>query len=486
MTSGSATLKNFSNWAVGGLKSKKRQRSGSGGSKDHCDARKKSLISKIRNNNSSKEQHHDAAGSSSSRRSSTNSASASSPTTSCNLEVEAPVTSDIEFKFTWPIEAFLKQAANIRRKSKSSEASSIQSGDDGEPVTDHNPASSGLDSKPFEININGMRATWNLSIRFWTGENGERLANPFVLCLNMLSSTVDAPVEVGIRFRFGVLNRMTGDFEMGSCHDKKGVALDNSSELKSVGFRNVAIGDQHLDPETGDLRLVCKMKVLKEDDDAAANHSLSSDLRGLLKDGGSTSDLLLEARNGKCIPVHRNILVARSPVFAELLRRAEEEEDIKVEKLRITDVRPETLEELVDYIYTDSSACVDRMARTLLAASELYQLPGLKTHCEKHLGEMICPNNVANVLLLAEKYKCQDLKRHALDYCKDNHTHIMKDADWKTIEEEKPDLFEEAVAGVVAESDCDAHTECLKKGGKRFEIERNSSAVDHVGGERQP
>ena len=45
-----------------------------------------------------------------------------------------------------------------------------------------------------------------------------------------------------------------------------------------------------------------------------------------------------------------------------------------MEKLRITDVRPETLEELVDYIYTDSSACVDRMARTLLAASELYKV----------------------------------------------------------------------------------------------------------------
>ena len=69
--------------------------------------------------------------------------------------------------------------------------------------------------------------------RFWTGESGERLANPFVLCLNMLSSTVEAPpVEVGIRFRFGVLNRITGDFEMGSCHDKSGVALDNSSELR--------------------------------------------------------------------------------------------------------------------------------------------------------------------------------------------------------------------------------------------------------------
>ena len=39
----------------------------------------------------------------------------------------------------------------------------------------------------------------------------------------------------------------------------------------------------------------------------------------------------------------------------------------------------------------------------------------------------------------------------------------MKDADWKTIEEEKPDLFEEAVAGVVAKSDCDAHAGRLAK-----------------------
>ena len=49
MTSGSATLKNFSNWAVGGLKSKKRQRSGSGGSK-------KSFVLKKRSNNREQQQ----------------------------------------------------------------------------------------------------------------------------------------------------------------------------------------------------------------------------------------------------------------------------------------------------------------------------------------------------------------------------------------------------------------------------------------------
>ena len=48
-------------------------------------------------------------------------------------------------------------------------------------------------------------------------------------------------------------------------------------------------------------------------------------------------------RNGKCIPVHRNILVARSPVFAELLRRAEEEEELpdkKVGGLKFHDIFP--------------------------------------------------------------------------------------------------------------------------------------------------
>ena len=60
----------------------------------------------------------------------------------------------------------------------------------------------------------------------------------------------------------------------------------------------------------------------------------------------------------------------------------------------------------------------------------------------------------------------------------DNHTYIMKDEAWKTIEEEKPDLFEEAVSEVVSKNACSTHTECLKKKGKRYEIERNSSAPE--------
>ena len=56
----------------------------------------------------------------------------------------------------------------------------------------------------------------------------------------------------------------------------------------------------------------------------------------------------------------------------------------------------------------------------------------------------------------------------------------MKDSAWKTIEEEKPELFEEAVSEVVSKSSCSSHTECLKKKGKRFEIEKNSSVILEV------
>lgn len=59
-------------------------------------------------------------------------------------------------------------------------------------------------------------------------------------------------------------------------------------------------------------------------------------------------------------------------------------------------------------------------------STHILQLPGLKLHCEKHLGESINPLNVADILLLSENYKCDSLKKTALAYCGLNHSYIMK------------------------------------------------------------
>ena len=236
---------------------------------------------------------------------------------------------------------------------------------------------------------------------------------------------------------------------------------------RSIGYKSITISDKHINSH-GDIQLVCKMNLLKDD---SANHSLSSDLKNLINDEKS-SDLTIEA-GGKKFNVHRNILMARSPVLADLIKKKEENNGIELK-----DMKADTLRELLTYIYTDSSINVDEMANALLVAADSYQLLGLKTHCEKHLGEVIKPTNASSMLILADQYKCRQLKKSVLSYCKDNHTYIMKDEQWKTIEEEKPDLFEEAVSEVMAKTDCNSHTECLKKKGKRYEIEKNSSTKD--------
>ena len=132
---------------------------------------------------------------------------------------------------------------------------------------------------------------------------------------------------------------------------------------------------------------------------------------------------------------------------------------------------------MLDYIYTGSSASVDSAtADSLLVAADAYALPGLKARCEHYLSEALTPVNVAAVLRLADSHSCHGLKSDALKYCQDNHNYIVKDAHWKAIEAEVPGLFEEAVTKVRG-SGCDSHAECVKKKGKRFEIERASSII---------
>ncbi len=219
--------------------------------------------------NSRRSSTHSTASTVSSQASST--ASSSSQNGNANLEVVAPVTSDVEFKYTWPIDGFLKK---VKRQKKKTDAESDYSENNENGTTSASASNAGLDSAPFDINVNGVKTTWNLSVRFWIGEGGERLANPFVLCLNMLSCAVDSPVEdVAVRYRFGVLNRATGVFEMGGTEEKSGLCLESTSELKSVGYKNIAVSDQHVDSESGDMELVCKMKLVKEDREC---HSLSS------------------------------------------------------------------------------------------------------------------------------------------------------------------------------------------------------------------
>ena len=42
-----------------------------------------------------------------------------------------------------------------------------------------------------QVNVNGLQMEWSLALRFWCDENGHRLTNPVVICLNLLSSSAE-------------------------------------------------------------------------------------------------------------------------------------------------------------------------------------------------------------------------------------------------------------------------------------------------------
>ena len=216
--------------------------------------------------------------------------------------------------------------------------------------------------------------------------------------------------------------------------------LEQQEKLQSIGYKNIALSDKHVNA-AGDVMLLVRLSIIKKEEPC---HSLSSDLGSLINDEAS-SDLILEAGERR-FRVHRNILAARSPVFASLLTQLEQEikanegleeveervkerrcvgqerieeeteeevtcEETEVEsvpkerspeveeeekavkevedsqekgekakaavkKLVIENLPGDTVEELLRYIYTDNSNNVDLFSQTLLAASDIYQVLG--------------------------------------------------------------------------------------------------------------
>merc|ERR1711892_613703 len=92
-------------------------------------------------------------------------------------------------------------------------------------------------------------------------------------------------------------------------------------KLQSVGYKNIAISDKHVN-SGGDILVSVGLSIITQEEES---HSLSSDLGTLINDEKS-SDIILQAGH-RTFQVHRNILAARSPVFAKQLSQLVENDE---------------------------------------------------------------------------------------------------------------------------------------------------------------
>ncbi|XP_034183204.1 TD and POZ domain-containing protein 2 isoform X2 [Osmia lignaria lignaria] len=368
------------------------------------------------------------------------------------MELLVPTVSDVVFKYTWPVPNYKK---SILKKSF-------------------------IDSPSFDVNVNGIHSTWNLSIRFWKNPDGKRMINPVVLCLNMLNCTVDEAEQAKIRFQFAVFNADVKYWEY--CHVSRTVLeLKSCLDIISLGYRDLSIVDRHLN-KNGEILLMVKIQIIQYESE---KHNLSQDMARLLKHPYSAdTKLSCGGLNITEIPVHSNILAARSHILAEMmspLRKSDEQKNTDTAEDKISDtpeshvgnviskenkcfsddytyflellhLNKEVVEELLRYIYTDHVDNLDNLASQLLSLADHFCLQGLKELCERNLIETITPENIASRLLVADQFDCDALKKASLAYCEENITILNKSLAWKMMEQVNPELFNEVCEAGIGSS----------------------------------
>merc|ERR1712008_558379 len=116
--------------------------------------------------------------------------------------------------------------------------------------------------------------------------------------------------------------------------------------------------------------------------------------------GGQFSDVTLVCEE-KMLPCHKVILSARSDVFKAMFSHENTKEG-QTNQVDITDTDPDTLEQLLKYIYPDKLDCdMPNLASSLMRAADKYNIPRLKSLCEEAICNNIEVSNAADILVLA-------------------------------------------------------------------------------------
>jgi len=149
---------------------------------------------------------------------------------------------------------------------------------------------------------------------------------------------------------------------------------------------------------------------------AAAEGKMVDDMTSFFE-SAELSDVVLVARDKK-IKAHKAILAARSKVFRAMFKKGTKESQDGC--VTIEGMEPDTLAELVGYIYTSKVNGLPANALELMAAADMYELQELKSICAEEVLSNISLENVAEVLILAMRHSAPTVVARALYFIKAN------------------------------------------------------------------
>lgn len=180
------------------------------------------------------------------------------------------------------------------------------------------------------------------------------------------------------------------------------------------------------------------------------------DVRNLCTDLGSLYNIFLPKVSDVTLligdvrfPAHKAVLAARSPVFFRMFTNDMLEKQSGV--VKITDIDIAVLNMMLKYIY---SAKVDILnydcAIKLYSAADKYEITSLKERCAAYLKELLCSDNVCDILLLADMHGDSDLKGFAREFINAHADVILVSGEWKSLMESRVDLATEILHSLIS------------------------------------
>ncbi|KAH7716961.1 BTB/POZ domain-containing protein [Aphelenchoides avenae] len=157
------------------------------------------------------------------------------------------------------------------------------------------------------------------------------------------------------------------------------------------------------------------------------------------------ADCSLKVGN-KQISAHRCVIAQHSDVFRSMFeQKCTLEAQCGV--VDITDARPETVQGMVQYMYTGEVAphLLQEMEDVLdlLAVADKYAVIPLKEYCERNLIPSMNAKRVPYMVLYADTYSANILKKACIRYLANNQTDVLKTAEWKEFKKTNPLLANE-------------------------------------------
>jgi len=140
---------------------------------------------------------------------------------------------------------------------------------------------------------------------------------------------------------------------------------------------------------------------------------------------------------------HRSILSVRSPVFAAMFSHSMLEDQNST--IEITDLQPETVRALLEYIYTSNVEEIDEHnAVEIFKAADKYELELLKQRAELIMMNSLSVSNCTMLYIVADLHNAIELKKRVLNFIMRNILEVTESDDWRLLVEQHPALATEA------------------------------------------